>query len=125
MVEYRRDEVPRSDYHSHLETSEVTSSQNKMTAEATEEDIRADDSKIRYWADYSRVFLHPRTVQRLPDLPEWDSALGDWVKGREEFERMDEVGDCYIPARAVLPSAFNFAGDRPHGRYIPLLCRRM
>ncbi|KAJ3557958.1 hypothetical protein NM688_g1196 [Phlebia brevispora] len=85
VVEYRQDPVPQSDYHARLDTERDTHGPEDEQATP-----RADESRIRFWADYSRVFFHPRTIQRLPDPPDWEAAEGDWAKGIEEFNRLEE-----------------------------------
>ena len=49
-------------------------------------------SEIRYWSDYNRVYYLPRSLQKLPDLAEWEAADGDWQGGKETFFRYNLVG---------------------------------
>lgn len=81
VVEYRQEAIPESKYHTQLKAAEGTdeSAENIAT------------SSIRYWSDYSLVDLHPRSLQRLPDVPEWEDVNGDWVGGGEAFTKFDEV----------------------------------
>ncbi|KAF7791259.1 hypothetical protein EIP86_002273 [Pleurotus ostreatoroseus] len=90
VVEYRQDPVPKSDYHTQFEASEDLEDKKTDDPDAL---AHADADKIRYWADYSRVYLHPRSIQRLPDLPDWEVSEGDWAKGLEEFNRLEEDTD--------------------------------
>lgn len=48
-------------------------------------------SDIRYWSDYNRVYYIPRSIHKLPDLADWETAEGDWQGGRETFLRYDSV----------------------------------
>lgn len=41
--------------------------------------------------------LHPRTTQRIPNVPEYENHDGDWVLGRDTFKRYDEVSASFIP----------------------------
>ncbi|KAJ3806431.1 Misato segment II tubulin-like domain-containing protein [Lentinula aff. lateritia] len=45
---------------------------------------------IRYWSDFNRVFYIPRTIQMLPDVPDWQQSEGDWALGQESFQRYNE-----------------------------------
>ena len=94
VVEYKQDTISKSSYHAQLDDVDETAGRNgQMTVggEGSGTEPHADSSKIRYWADYTRVSFHPRSIQRLPDLPDWEVLEGDWVKGKEEFERLEEV----------------------------------
>ena len=46
---------------------------------------------IRYWSDFDRVYYHPRSLQKLPDPPEWKSTDLGWNQGHEMFARHNEV----------------------------------
>jgi len=48
-------------------------------------------SDVRYWSDCNRVHYIPRSIHKLPDLPDWDTAEGDWQGGKETFLRYDSV----------------------------------
>lgn len=85
-VEYRSEPIPRSEYHAKLDEDEADNAVDKA-----KEDIQVSEAGVRYWSDYSRVFFHRRTIQRLPDVPEWEDVEGDWVNGAETFEKYDEV----------------------------------
>ncbi|OCH91306.1 mtDNA inheritance protein Dml1 [Obba rivulosa] len=79
VVEYRQDSIPKSSYHTHLEEETAY----------PEASAPVKTSNIRYWSDYSRVYFHPRSLQKLPDHADWESLEGDWNAGREEFARHD------------------------------------
>lgn len=82
--------MPKSEYHTRLDATETNDTTKHQEANLVVEP-HADDSTIRFWSDYNRVFFHPRTIQRLPDLPNPEAAQGDWEMGREEFGRLEEV----------------------------------
>jgi Tubulin domain len=46
---------------------------------------------VRYWSDYNRVYYLPRSIHKLPDLADWETAEGDWQGGKETFLRYDSV----------------------------------
>lgn len=48
-------------------------------------------SDVRYWSDYNRVYYIPRSIHKLPDLADWETAEGDWQAGKESFLRYDSV----------------------------------
>lgn len=48
-------------------------------------------SDVRYWSDYNRVHYIPRSIHKLPDLADWETAEGDWQGGKETFLRYDSV----------------------------------
>ena len=48
-------------------------------------------SDVRYWSDYNRVYYIPRSIHKLPDLADWETAEGDWQGGKESFSRYDSV----------------------------------
>ncbi|KAM5532691.1 hypothetical protein V8D89_013660 [Ganoderma adspersum] len=88
VVEYRQDPIPKSEYHARLETGEL-----EDNAADEEEPSATDLTRVRFWSDYSRVFLHPRTPQRLPDLADWEATDGDWNTSRESFRKHDSDRD--------------------------------
>ncbi|KAI0717734.1 tubulin nucleotide-binding domain-like protein [Cerioporus squamosus] len=78
VVEYRQDPIPRSRYHTRLDEGEP---------DDETEGVKDATSQIRFWSDYSRVYLHPRSLQKLPDLAEWEATDGDWNTSRDTFHR--------------------------------------
>ena len=48
-------------------------------------------SDVRYWSDYNRVHYLPRSIHKLPDLADWETAGGDWQGGKDAFLRYDSV----------------------------------
>jgi hypothetical protein len=47
------------------------------------------DPNIRYWSDYSRVYLDQKSIQAIPDAME-NTETG-WSTGQELFRRYNEV----------------------------------
>lgn len=89
-VEYRSEPIARSDYHTKLDLHGDGAMHGGNTNDT--EETQVEESKVRYWSDYSRVVFHPRSIQRLPDLPDWEDTEGDWASGLETFRKYDEVG---------------------------------
>ena len=87
MVEYRSEPISRSDYHGQLDMQEAHTASD-ADADAA---VTVEETKIRYWSDYSRLGLHPRSIHRLPDLPEWEDLDGDWAAGAEAWQKYDDV----------------------------------
>ncbi|KAJ7268065.1 Misato segment II tubulin-like domain-containing protein [Mycena rebaudengoi] len=84
-VEYRQESVRKSAYQLHLDDeSEIDS----PDPEDTPSTIQAED--VRYWSDFNRVFYVPRSVQKIPDIADWEEAEGNWTSGHETFTRYDE-----------------------------------
>ena len=50
-----------------------------------------DNADIRYWSDFTRIYYLPRSLQKLPDSPEWGSTDLGWIQGHEMFTRHNEV----------------------------------
>ncbi|PSR73010.1 hypothetical protein PHLCEN_2v11114 [Hermanssonia centrifuga] len=82
--------ISKSDYHAKLDAEEEALNEKDRDAE---DPIQADDSKIRFWSDYNRVYFHPRTIHSLPDLSDWENAEGDWALGRDTFHKFNEDTD--------------------------------
>jgi hypothetical protein len=61
-------------------------------------------SDVRYWSDYSRVHYLPRSINKLPDLADWEAADdggGDWRGGKDAFLRYDSVSSLCAPRRVT------------------------
>lgn len=100
-VEYRQEAISTSDYHAKLE-AEAQKTKREATSGDVDEHANVDESRVRYWSDYSRVFFHHRSMHRLPDVPEWEDVEGDWTKSSETFEKYDEVGESTVFRRSML-----------------------
>ncbi|KAF9644227.1 tubulin nucleotide-binding domain-like protein [Thelephora ganbajun] len=88
IVEYKQDLVEKSRYHEQLEEELLFSAPSGSEPDPTQPDPSVvDESTVRYWSDYNRVDYHPRSIQKLPDLPDWDLGMGDWMAGKETFDR--------------------------------------
>ena len=57
--------------------------------------------ETRYWSDFNRVFYIPRSLQQVPDLPEWEANKGNWGLGKDVCERYDMVS--YISITVCAP----------------------
>jgi len=90
VVEYKRGSVVKSRYHEQLEEELLFAPPNIPESDPSQPDpFAVDESTIRYWSDYNRVDYHPRSIQKLPDLLDWDLGLGDWVAGKETFDKQN------------------------------------
>lgn len=86
VAEYKQDPVDKSRYQEQLEEELLFTSPGDP--EPTQPDpFVVDESTVRYWSDYNRVDYHPRSIQKLPDLPDWGLGTEDWVTGKETFEK--------------------------------------
>ncbi|THG96789.1 hypothetical protein EW026_g5098 [Hermanssonia centrifuga] len=90
VAEYRQEPISKSDYHAKLDAEEEALNEKDRDEE---DPIQADDSKIRFWSDYNRVYFHPRTIHSLPDLSDWENVEGDWALGRDTFYKFNEDTD--------------------------------
>ncbi|KAI0072181.1 tubulin nucleotide-binding domain-like protein [Panus rudis PR-1116 ss-1] len=87
VVEYRQQRISKSRYQEKLDAGEEDedAAEAKVTGHTT--------TDMRFWSDYSRVFYHPRSLQRLPDLADYDDVEGDWMSSQEAFAKHDEDHD--------------------------------
>lgn len=78
-----QDPIPQSEYHARLESNmeEV-------------DDSAYRDPNIRYWSDYSCVFLDKKTIQAVPDALEGTEA--GWSIAQELFRRYNEVHALFL-----------------------------
>ncbi|KIM89767.1 hypothetical protein PILCRDRAFT_767219 [Piloderma croceum F 1598] len=76
VIEYKQDPIPESKYHNQIQH---------------DYDHHQDgEPEVRYWSDFNRLYYAPKTVQRLPDIADWENAEGNWQEGRDTFKRFDE-----------------------------------
>jgi hypothetical protein len=87
IVECRQDPIPKSAYQSHMEGSTLSDE----TPYDSGPRLIQDAGDIRYWSDFDRVYYLPRSLQKLPDPPEWKSTDLGWIQGHEMFTRHNEV----------------------------------
>ncbi|KAI0326804.1 tubulin nucleotide-binding domain-like protein [Cubamyces sp. BRFM 1775] len=85
VVEYRRDRIPKSDYQTALDQGLDESEQHQDD----DKPAPARTPNIRFWSDYSRVYYHPRTAQKLSDLADWERLEGEWNASRETFSNYE------------------------------------
>ncbi|ESK86503.1 protein dml1 [Moniliophthora roreri MCA 2997] len=48
---------------------------------------------VKFWSDFNRVYYHPRSIQMLPDISDWQGAEGDWIHGLNSFTHFAEETD--------------------------------
>ncbi|KAJ7626585.1 Misato segment II tubulin-like domain-containing protein [Mycena polygramma] len=100
-AEYKQEPVSKSHYQTDLEASE-------MNPGATSS---AELDDIRYWSDFNRLYYVPRTIQKIPDIPDWEDAEGNWAGGLETFTRYDEeTGLMEGPLRLFLEECETIQG---------------
>ncbi|KAG1750528.1 Misato segment II tubulin-like domain-containing protein [Suillus paluster] len=98
VVRETQDPIPQSEYHARLEGD-------------TEEegDLARPDPNVRYWSDYSRVFLDRKSIQAIPDAME--STEAGWSVGQELFRRYNEDTELMEGAfRLLVENCDNFQG---------------
>jgi Tubulin domain len=88
IVECRQDLIPKSAYQSHIETGSTPSEESPHDSGSQ---LTQGPGDIRYWSDFDRVYYLPRSLQKLPDPPEWKSTYLGWNQGYELFTRHNEV----------------------------------
>jgi hypothetical protein len=102
VVEYKHDPVDKSRYQEQLEEELLFAAPNEPEPEPTHPDpFVVDESTVRYWSDYNRVNYHPRSILKLPDLPDWDLGMGDWVAGKEEFDKYNNQANFSLEGVAA------------------------
>ncbi|KAG0698563.1 Misato segment II tubulin-like domain-containing protein [Suillus ampliporus] len=98
VIHETQDPIPQSEYHARLE-GDVEE----------ESDLVRPDSNIRYWSDYSRVFLDRKSIQAIPDVLE--STEAGWSVGQELFRRYNEETELMEGAfRLLVENCDNFQG---------------
>ncbi|KAG1867812.1 Misato segment II tubulin-like domain-containing protein [Suillus subalutaceus] len=98
VIREAQDPIPQSEYHARLE-GEI---EEKGGLERT-------DPNIRYWSDYSRVFLDPKSIQPIPDALE--STEAGWSVGQDLFRRYNEDTELMEGAfRLLVENCDNFQG---------------
>lgn len=94
VSEFRQPPIEPSSYQARLAAGEDTltapqSDDKDPSSEKGAEPLGSTD--FRYWSDYNRVDYHPRTIQPLPDVADWENVDGNWNLGKETFERFNTV----------------------------------
>ncbi|KAF8194333.1 Misato segment II tubulin-like domain-containing protein [Mycena galopus ATCC 62051] len=101
-VEFNQEPVSKSHYQIDLEELELNAGYASSA-------VQLED--IRYWSDFNRLFYVPRTIQKVPDIPEWEDAEGNWTGGHEMFTRYDEeTGLMEGPLRLFLEECETIQG---------------
>ncbi|OAX33636.1 tubulin nucleotide-binding domain-like protein [Rhizopogon vinicolor AM-OR11-026] len=93
-----QDPIPQSEYHARLESNMEEG-----------DDLEHQDPNIRYWSDYSRVYLDQKSIQAIPDALE--STEAEWSIGQGLFRRYDEETELMDGAfRLLVENCDNFQG---------------
>ncbi|KAF9257995.1 tubulin nucleotide-binding domain-like protein [Marasmius fiardii PR-910] len=102
VTEYKQEAIPQSRYQSQLQ-DEFDFDQASSVAVPSQD--------VRYWSDFNRVYYHPRSMQVLPDIPDWQGTEGSWVHGQETFTRFAEETDVMeTSVRSFLEECDYFQG---------------
>ena len=99
FIEYKQDQITRSKYHDQIEHGDEDVSHD-----------HEDEPEVRYWSDFNRLYYNPKTVQRLPDVADWEYTDGGWREGQEAFRCFDEVS---FPPPCIA-AIMNLVLRRPH-----------
>ena len=124
-MEYKQDPIGKSRYQEQFEEELLFTAPNDPAPQPTQFDpLIVEESAVRYWSDYNRVNYHPRSIQKLPDLPDVDLGIGDWVAGREAFDKCNNqvnfsLEDVMMMSHSLLGRIFI------DGRFCEAFCRRM
>lgn len=91
VLEVRQDLIPEATYQTLLD-QEVDDDPDQSQDPVQDEPVQAlRSSDVRYWSDFNRVYYVPRTIQKLPDVAEWENTEGNWQLSKDTFERYDTV----------------------------------
>ncbi|KIY67404.1 tubulin nucleotide-binding domain-like protein [Cylindrobasidium torrendii FP15055 ss-10] len=101
VIEYRQDAIPPPKLDEEEEDEE----------DGKEDQCDRYPESVRYWSDFSRVYYHPRSFQRMPDIYDFDAAGGEWQSGGRIFKGYDE--DVSLMEDGVRP--FLEECDTPQG----------
>ncbi|KAF7317370.1 hypothetical protein HMN09_00473300 [Mycena chlorophos] len=96
-VAYRQNPIAPSRYQTEMDLEESSSGNTAAS--------HPQIGDVRFWSDFNRMYYLPRTVQKVPDVAEWEIEHGaaNWALGHETFLRYDEgTGLMEGPARGFL-----------------------
>lgn len=94
VSEFRQPPIEPSSYQARLAAGEdptpaPQTDDQDPSSEKVAEPLRSTD--LRYWSDYNRLYYHPRTIQALPDVADWENVDGNWSLGKQTFDRFNAV----------------------------------
>jgi hypothetical protein len=116
VIEYKQDPIPETKYH------------NQIQHDYEKASHQDGEPEVRYWSDFNRLYYAPKTVQRLPDIADWENAEGNWQEGRDTCKRLDEVHSSYLFSNfwmPIRPDIFHLAGNGFNGEFTSGFCRGM
>lgn len=98
LVEYRQEAISKSAYHTFLDEGgeNQESSEEKIPrvkSGAPEKPAPPSFDTVRYWSDFSRVYYHPRSLQKVGNglIPEDRDSVVSWQEGQQAFRDYDKV----------------------------------
>lgn len=47
--------------------------------------------RIQFWSDFDMMYYHPRTIQKINTMPDWEQGRGDWNWGKDLYKEYDRV----------------------------------
>ena len=118
IVEYRQELISKSVYQNHMEAGLTLS--EEIPQDSSPQLIQ-DVGDIRYWSDFNRVYYLPRSLQKMPDPPEWESTDLGWIQGHEMFTRHNEVMDTNVGYQLESINT-NIVGCRTDGWICSSIC---
>ncbi|KAB8339287.1 hypothetical protein FH972_022220 [Carpinus fangiana] len=88
----RRNGTPSQHHNPPIAASEY---QQALSAGLTPPRLTAD--RVRYWSDYNRVFMNPKSVVQIyeTELNPGQTAFEDWTAGEELFQSLDREEDLF------------------------------
>nr|GAT52710.1 predicted protein [Mycena chlorophos] len=104
-VAYRQSPLAPSRYQTEMDLEEASSGNTAAS--------HPQIGDVRFWSDFNRMYYLPRTVQKVPDVAEWEIEHGaaNWALGHETFLRYDEgTGLMEGPARGFLEECDSIQG---------------
>ena len=77
VIEIRQPHIEESSFHA----SSLTGEDGRPPVQAV----------VRYWSDYAKLYLLPRSLHQLPDHPTRETAQSSWTASQNEYNVFNEV----------------------------------
>ena len=84
VSEFRQPAIKPSSYQTRLQAEDDLSAPHSDVQDETTGQIAetANNLDMRYWSDYNRLEYHPRSIQALHDVADWDNEGVNWSLGK-------------------------------------------
>lgn len=113
VEEHKGEPIAQSDYHAHLENDDDELDEESPPYQS--------GARVRYWADFSRLYFAPHSLQAVPDgHASARSTDGNWGAARDVFARFNEETDVMDASVRVLFEEC----DNPQGLQVSTDVRR-